>query len=120
MPQTVAALNFFAWVFATSPEPRILDPQEAMTLAQHVVGVTQQKDPLSLDTLAAAFARSGQFPQAVQAAQIAINLANAQGNRPLTEAISQRLPSYQQGKPYSCQIDGSDRPLPSGTRAERP
>ena len=46
--------------------------------------------------------RSGQFPQAVQAAQIAINLANAQGNRPLTEAISQRLPSYQQGKPYRC------------------
>ncbi len=105
-------MNFFAWVFATSPQPSILDPQEAMKLAQHVVGNTQQKDPLSLDTLAAALARSGQFPQAVQAAQIAVNLANSQGNKPLAEAISRRLQSYQQGKPYSCQIDGSDRPIP--------
>ncbi len=112
IPQAVAALNFFAWVFATSPEPRILDPKEAMTLAQAAVANTQQKDPLSIDSLAAALARSGQFPQAVQAAQIAVNLANSQGNKPLAEAISQRLQSYQQGKPYNCQADGSDRPLP--------
>ena len=105
-------MNFFAWVFATSPEPRILDPKEAMTLAQAAVANTQQKDPLSIDSLAAALARSGQFPQAVQAAQIAVNLANSQGNKPLAEAISQRLQSYQQGKPYNCQIDGNDRPLP--------
>ena len=104
------AWNFLAWAFATSPEPHILDPEAAMVFAQRVVKMTKQQDPLSLDTLAAAQAANGQFGQAVQTAQAAINLANSQGNKPLAEAISRRLPFYQQGKPYRCDPSGSDRP----------
>ena len=60
-----------AWAFATSPDPHILDPVAAMVLAQRVVEKTKQQDPLSLDTLAAAQAASGQFNQAVQTAKAA-------------------------------------------------
>ncbi len=116
--EALRAWNFLAWAFATSPEPQILDPEEAMKLAQYVVKVTNQQDPLSLDTLAAALAASGQYGQAVQVAQAAVRLANSSGNQPLARAISSRLQFYQQGKPYRCKLDGSDRPeiLPAERR----
>jgi cytochrome c-type biogenesis protein CcmH/NrfG len=105
------AFNFLAWAFATSPDPpRILDPEEAMKLARHILGVTKGQEPLALDTMAAAQADAGQYKEAVQAARAAIDLANSKGNKPLAEAISLRLQSYQQGKPYRCDLDGNDRP----------
>jgi tetratricopeptide (TPR) repeat protein len=108
--EAVHAWSFMAWALAASPDPRILDPQEAMALAKHVVEITKQQDPLSLDVLAAAQAATGQFGAAVQTAQSAVNLANSQGKKPLAAAISQRLPFYQQGKPYRCDRNGTDRP----------
>jgi tetratricopeptide (TPR) repeat protein len=108
--EAVQAWNFLAWALATSPEPHILDPEAAMVFARHAVEMTRQQDPLSLDTLASAQAASGQYNPAVQVAQAAINLANSQGKKPLAAAISQRLQSYQQGKPYRCDLNGSDRP----------
>ena len=86
--EAVQAWNFMAWAFATSPDPHILDPVAAMVLAQRVVEKTKQQDPLSLDTLAAAQAASGQFNQAVQTAKAASNLADSLGNKPLAAAIS--------------------------------
>ncbi|MEI8374863.1 MAG: tetratricopeptide repeat protein [Planctomycetota bacterium] len=108
--EAVQALNFLAWVFATSPESHLLDPEAAMVFAQHAVRMTNQQDPLAIDTLAAAQAACGQFNQAVQAAQAAINLANSRGNKPLADAIARRLQFYQQGKPYRGDPDGNDRP----------
>jgi protein O-mannosyl-transferase len=108
--EAVQAWNFLAWAFATSPEPRLLDPEAAMVLAQRAVTMTKQQDPLSLDTLAAAQAASGQCNLAVPTAEAAIRLANTQGKKPLAEAIARRLQVYQQGKPYRCDPSGADRP----------
>ena len=126
--------NFTAWAFAASPDPHLLDleaatawarvlriresdrlpdmrdPEAATILAQRVVAMTKQQDPASIDTLAAAHAAGGRYSQAVQAAQFAINLANSQGKKPLVEAIARRLQFYQQGRPYLCDPNGSDRP----------
>jgi tetratricopeptide (TPR) repeat protein len=108
--QALRAWNFFGWAFATSPDSHILDPQEAMKLAQRVVEMTKQQDPVSADTLAAAQAASGKYDEAVRGAKTALDLANSQGNKPLAEAVSRRLQLYQQGKPYECDPSGGDRP----------
>jgi tetratricopeptide (TPR) repeat protein len=108
--EAVRAWNFMAWAFATSPKPGMLDPDEALKLAQHVVEMTNQQDALSLDTLAAAQAASGKYDEAAKSAQAAIDLAKSQGNKPLADAIAGRLQSYQQGKPYRSDPDGGDRP----------
>ena len=108
--QAVQSLNFFAWAFATNPDSKRLDPQEALKLAQHVVEMTKQQDPLALDALAAAMAANGQYDMAAQAAKMAMDLAASQGNKPLVDAISRRLHLYQQGKPYQCDLSGNDRP----------
>jgi len=108
--EAVQAWGFMAWALATSPDPHILDPPAAMILAQRVVERTNKQDPASLDTLAAAQAANGQFNMAAQTAQAAIDLADSLGNKPLAAAVRQRLPLYQQGKPYRCDPSGIDRP----------
>ena len=99
--EAVQAWNFLAWAFATSPEPHILDPRSGDDLPDAVVEMTKQQDPPAMDTLAAAQAASGQYGQAVQAAQVAINWqipkARSRWPRPFPSVCS-----YQQGKPYRC------------------
>ena len=106
----VKAWNFMAWAFATSPDAQILDAEEALKIAKRVVDLTKRQDPAALDALAAAQAASGKYNDAAQTAQAAIKLANSQGNKPLADAIVGRSQSYQQGKPYRSDRDGSDRP----------
>jgi tetratricopeptide (TPR) repeat protein len=113
--EAAEAWGFMAWVFATGPEPNILDPETALKIATKVVEMTKQPDlakqrPMALDALAAAQAAAGQYDQAAKTARTAIDLANSQGNKPLAEAISRRLQFYQQAKPYRCDPDGGDRP----------
>jgi protein O-mannosyl-transferase len=102
--------NFMGWAFATSPEPSILDRQEAVAFAQKAVATTREQDPMSLDTLAAAFAEFGDFSNAVKAADVARNMARSRGNEPLAKAIEARLQFYKSNTPYRCNLDGSDRP----------
>jgi tetratricopeptide (TPR) repeat protein len=110
MQQAVRAWGIAAWIFATSPEPKLRNPQVAGKLAERIVQITKELDPLSLDTRAAAAAAVGRFDIAVRDAQRAIDLANRQGNKALAEMISVRLPYYQRGAPYVSRPDGSDRP----------
>ena len=50
--------------------------------------------------LAAAYAELGRFPDALAAAQKALELAEKQENRKLAEDIQARIALYQSGKPY--------------------
>jgi hypothetical protein len=59
--------RLLAWVFATGPEPQNLDLEAAMVLANRVVDMTKQQDPVSLDTLAAAETVGGHSPARVTA-----------------------------------------------------
>ena len=52
-------------------------------------------------------AAAGQFDQAVQWAQAAIDMANSAGDRQLAEQIRQRLEGYQQQRPFRDKTDGS-------------
>ena len=64
--EAVEAWSFLAWAFATSPEPSLLNPREAMVLAQQVEKMTNQIEavkplrPVALDAVAAALAESNQ------------------------------------------------------------
>jgi hypothetical protein len=64
--------------------------------------VRQHKDdePELLDTLAAAYAEAGRFPEAVQTAEKALAAASRWDNKTLSDGIQQRLKLYRAGKPY--------------------
>ena len=54
---------------------------------------------MSLDTLAAGYAAAGRYPEAVRAAEKALELVQAVSAQD-APAVAERLMLYQQGKPY--------------------
>ena len=59
-----------------------------------------QQRPDVLDTLAAAYAEAGRFPEALATARKALELATQQNNRALADALRAHIALYEAGKPY--------------------
>jgi tetratricopeptide (TPR) repeat protein len=95
----VSALNTLARLYATHPDYRIRNGQQALVLAGRACRLTGQKSPVLLDTLAAAYAELGNFEVAVQTATRAKALADRGGNAPLANLIGGHLLSYGAGRP---------------------
>jgi Flp pilus assembly protein TadD len=99
-PNYTAALNNLAWLLAATPDSKIQNPTEAITLARKACQLSNFKNPSLLDTLSVAYASAGQFKEAQETAQKAMDLAIAAGQKSIAEDISRRLQLYQAGKPY--------------------
>jgi protein O-mannosyl-transferase len=99
-PDWREALNNLAWIYATQPDAQWRNGPEAERLATHALAVSPTNDPGALDTLAAAQAEAGHFPQAVQTAEHAIQSAQAAGQPQLARRMEQRLDLYRQQQAY--------------------
>ena len=99
-PDHVPVLNQTAWVLATSPDPTLRNGAEAVTLAERAARLARGRMPAILDTLAAAYAEVGRYPEAVQLTMQNLELARKQANRQLIDALETRLALYQSGTPY--------------------
>ena len=99
-PDFSPALNNLAWLRATYPKAAFRDAGEAVELALHVFRLSDGRDPTVLDTLAAAYAEARRFPEAVQTAQKAVDLAKRQSNEALAERVKARLRLYEARTPY--------------------
>jgi protein O-mannosyl-transferase len=73
------ALNNLAWILATDPHAEIRNGFEAVKLARRACTLTRNAVPLTIGTLAAAYAETGDFDKAIAYAQMAHDLAVAQG-----------------------------------------
>jgi Flp pilus assembly protein TadD len=74
------ALNNLAWILATDPHAEIRNGTEAVQLARRACVLTRNAVPIMIGTLAAACAEAGQFDEAIADAQMAHDLAVAQGS----------------------------------------
>jgi TPR repeat protein len=91
------ALNDYAWLLATSPYDTIRNGQQALTLA--LQAVARQRSPAYLDTLAAAYAETGKFQQAVETQREAIALVP--DDRPdLAAELRDHLDAFEADKPW--------------------
>jgi len=99
-PDWPLPLNEIAWILATHPDPRIRNPGEAVRLAERATERTARRQPVMLDTLAAAYAASGDFDRATAVAQEAMSLAASGGPVGLSGEIAARLELYRQKKPF--------------------
>jgi len=96
-PDNIVFQNNLAWVLATSPRLSLRDGKRAVVLAERVV--SQKGDNAqALCTLAAAFAESARFPEAMKTAAAAKTIAEAQGKKDLARIIEQEIEVYSQGK----------------------
>jgi Flp pilus assembly protein TadD len=85
---------------ATCPEATWRNGSQAVELAQQAEQLSGGKYPEILDTLAAAYAEAGRFPEAVANAERALHLAEVQTNTILAQSIRDRLKLYEVNSPY--------------------
>ena len=91
-PQVLAEL---AWLLATTSDPAIRNPQEAVLLAERAIGSAKEPSWAAMNASAAALASAGRFPEAVERARRAIELASAAGNNAAADQIRERLRLYE-------------------------
>jgi len=95
-PDDQRALGALVWVLATSSEPTLRAPEEAIQRAEAL----DQKSARLLDGLAAAYAAVGRQEEAVATARAAIDSAVADRDYALAHAIQDRLTLYQSGRAF--------------------
>jgi tetratricopeptide (TPR) repeat protein len=100
--ENLAALSNLAWLLATSSDSSLRNGSEAVRLAERADSTSSRSDkhPTVLRILAAAYAEAGQFDEAKETAQHALEAANIQGNTTLAEALQGELTLYDLGLPY--------------------
>ena len=99
-PGISSAQNTLAWLLATHPDATLRDGPRALTLARQASESAGGKNPVLLRTLAAACAEAGRFDEAVQTAQRALQLPEAQADPRLKAALQTQLARYQSGAPF--------------------
>jgi arylsulfatase A-like enzyme/Flp pilus assembly protein TadD len=99
--ENLKALNFLAWIQATSRNGQLRKPQEALKLAQRAAKAADYKTAEVLDTLAVAYAATGDFEQAVTEADKAIALAESAGEAALAQRIARRRGLFKNGQSYN-------------------
>jgi tetratricopeptide (TPR) repeat protein len=99
-PNSITILNRLAWLLATSADDSIRNATEAVALGTRAFALDHGQHVNITDTLACAYAAAGDFNQAVQLEQQAIQLAQAAKAADVTGVLQARLALFQNEKPY--------------------
>ncbi len=86
--------NNLGWILATSSDVGIRDAARAVEYAQQAVALSGGREVQFFRTLAAAYAASNRFPDAIAAAQQAAAVAGMQGKRQLAKNLEEDLLLY--------------------------
>lgn len=97
-PDKLMLLNRLGWLLATSPEDDVRDAAKAVEVGERAVRLTSRQDPLSLDTLAAAYAEAGRFDEAAATAREALHLEARRGT--VDRELADRLSLYTSGRKF--------------------
>jgi protein O-mannosyl-transferase len=99
-PERFEVRNNLAWLLATHPDGEIRDGSEAVRLAESAVRIGGRQHAFLLGTLAAAYAEAGRFPDAIKAAEEAIELAKKNSQEALVTKNLELLAAYRAGRPW--------------------
>lgn len=102
-PRYADAANNLALILATHPDEAYRDGPRAVQLAEVAVAARNRQDPVSLDTLAAALAEVGRYPEAVTAIDTAISLRKDAPPDAFLEHLQSRRALFAEGKPARAQ-----------------
>jgi superkiller protein 3 len=94
-PNDPHSRNNIAWVLATSSNASIRNGTKAVDFAQQAVVLSGGREAQFLRTLAAAYAETGRFSEAIATAQQAAAIANMQGKSRLANKLERDLLLYQ-------------------------
>jgi tetratricopeptide (TPR) repeat protein len=100
LPGDPSIENQLAWTLATAPETSLRNGARAVELATEASRSSGQGNLAVLRTLAAAYAEAGQFPNAVQTAEKALQLAEDNENAALAGALRGDIKLYEAGQSF--------------------
>src|SRR5262245_15056736 len=87
-PQDAHSRNNLAWILATASDSSIRDGAKAVEFAEEAVQLSGGREPLFLRTLAAAYAESGRFSEAIAVAQQAAGIAKMQAKPDMAKRLN--------------------------------
>jgi Flp pilus assembly protein TadD len=102
-PDSPLPLNNLAWLMSAGPDDSLRNGPMAVELARKANRISKQNNPFFMRTLAAAYAEAGRFDVAIETAQGASELANAQGQHGLAIQIQEETDLYRQHIPFRDQ-----------------
>lgn len=101
-PERIMGYVALAWIYAAGRDPAFVDGSKALIYAQKAIAI--KTNARTLNTLAVAQARNGQYQKAVATQQAAITMLQS-GKKTIAPEIlaenEERLALYQAGKPYT-------------------
>lgn len=105
-PQTI---NSLAWLRATAPDPTLRAGSESVRLVERAVALSTKDSYLAIDTLAAAYAESHDYPRAVDAERRAMTTAQTQIKdaakaRAFQKGAAARLQLFEQHQAYHADL----------------
>jgi len=99
-PDIPQCMNALAWIYATGAKAKIRNGAEAVRLAEKACKITKRQNTEMLDTLAAAYAETGRFDEAIKTTEEIRVLALSTHDTAMADTARQRMELYQNGKPY--------------------
>jgi Flp pilus assembly protein TadD len=98
-PKDPHSRSNLAWVLATSTDASIRDGAKAVELAQQAISLSGGREPLFFRTLAAAYAETGRFSDAIAVTQQAVAIAGTQGQTGLANLLEEDVLLYREQVP---------------------
>ncbi len=93
-------LNELAWLFATDADSTLRNGPEAVRLAERACNFTERNAPALLATLAAAYAETERFPEAITTIRKALSLSESSSDYATVTLCQNLLTSFQANRPY--------------------
>ncbi len=103
VPSDTSIQNNYAWILATSADKSARDGKKAVALAEKAVHAGGESNPILQSTLAAAYAESGRFEDAVTAGEKSVALAKSANNAAVFDWNSKLLELYRHRQAYPFQ-----------------
>jgi hypothetical protein len=94
------ASNQLAWILATSPQDELRNGAEAERIAGAALKTSELREPMLIDTVAAALAEAGNFDKAIEIQKEAIVKAKALGDPKLVAELEKHAEAYEKKQPF--------------------